>query len=432
MNFKQPGTTNLRISNRNVFIFLIMNITILFTFYLIYNLFYSPSISLHLILHKYINNKVFIQINIFFYKHFNNEYLFYCILILVYNYSNIYKSFILYIIFLISKFISGFLQLLFTNYPLYYNEAITYLYIENYNYSFPSESLIFFPIFSHLTWKILTKKISKKKMNQKKILIFILTIYNIFIPLNQFILGLLSISEIIFSLFFSYIIYYFLYYVLKINFSNSNQFFKIIRSKIRNISIILIFLFVCELFIYEINYKEEKLILEELKKQNKTKEKPNYLTYSDYSFIRSLPFYSIFFAFLGFKYELQYICYDKYNNWVQFNFENDESSNDNSFSSGSSDLSLMERISITKGTQWNHTDKKISIMRLFTLLYFIFLIIIPGYFISWNNPFFIMILFKEFIPWCIISFGGTYAFKVLFKKLGLINLTLETMLRESI
>ena len=109
MNFKQPGTTNLRISNRNVFIFLIMNITILFTFYLIYNLFYSPSISLHLILHKYINNEVFIQINIFFYKHFNNEYLFYCILILVYNYSNIYKSFILYIILLISKFIFCFL-----------------------------------------------------------------------------------------------------------------------------------------------------------------------------------------------------------------------------------------------------------------------------------------------------------------------------------
>ena len=60
------------------------------------------------------------------------------------------------------------------------------------------------------------------------------------------------------------------------------------------------------------------------------------------------------------------------------------------------------------------------------------MILIPGYFYNFKNNIYINTLIREFFPWCIISIGGTYGFKILFKKLGLINLTLETMLRETI
>ena len=60
------------------------------------------------------------------------------------------------------------------------------------------------------------------------------------------------------------------------------------------------------------------------------------------------------------------------------------------------------------------------------------MLLIPGYYYNSKNNIYINSLIKEYIPWCLISIGGTYGFKILFKKLGLINLTLETMLRETI
>ena len=432
MNFKQTNSPSLRISRINVIIFILMNMTFLIGFYFLYNISYTPSISTQLILHNYLKQGKFLQINIFFYKYCNNEYISYIILLFIYNYSNIYKSFVLYSIILISKFISGFLQLIYRNYPLYYSEKINFYYIEKYSYSFPSQNLILSPIFFYVTWKIIMKKISKKKMNQKIILFIFFIIYNLLLPLNQFFLGLISISEIIFSILFSFSIYYLLYYVIKINFSNSNQFFKIIRSKLRIILLILIFIFLCEIVTYNYTFNEEKLIIEELKNQNKTKTISEDLSFSNYSFFTTLPFYSIFFAFLGFKYELQYICLDKYSIWAQYNFDNDEINNDNSFSNDLNDISLIDKISITKETQWNHTEFKISFIRLLCLIYFISMILLPGYFYHFKNNIYMNILIKEFLPWCIISIGGTYGFKILFKKLGLINLTLETMLRETI
>ena len=431
MNFKQANSPSLRISRINVIIFILMNMTFLIGFYFLYNISYTPSISTQLILHNYLKHEKFLQINIFFYKYFNKEYISYIILLFIYNYSNIYKSFILYSIILISKFISGFLQLIYRNYPLYYSEKINFYYIEKYSYSFPSENLILSPIFFYITWKIITKKISRKKMNQKIILFIFFIIYNLLIPFNQFILGLITISEIIFSFFLSFSIYYLFYYVIKINFGNSNQFFKIIRSKLRIIIFILIFIFLCEIVTYRYTFNEEKLIIEELKKQNKIKTIPKDLSFSNYSFFKTLPFYTIFFAFLGFKYELQYICFDKYTIWAKYNFDNDEINNDNSFTN-TSDISLIDKISITKETQWNHTENKISFIRLICLIYFIIMLLIPGYYYNSKNNIYINSLIKEYIPWCLISIGGTYGFKILFKKLGLINLTLETMLRETI
>jgi hypothetical protein len=107
-------------------------------------------------------------------------------------------------------------------------------------------------------------------------------------------------------------------------------------------------------------------------------------------------------------------------------------SSESSFSSNSSDTSLIERISITKGAQWNHTEIKISIIRLICLFYIIIAIFFPGYLLNWKNPFLGVLLVKEFIPWCIISFGGSYGFKAIFKNFRLINATLENIIRESV
>ena len=434
MNIRYTNSNNLIKSQKSLFIFFIMNVIFLIFFCLFYNIIYSLSIKIHIFLHCYINSNLFIKANIFFYKYINKEYISYIMLIIIYNYFNTYKSFMLYIIILISKMFTSFLQLISIIYPLYYDEKINYFYLEKYTFSFPSDYLLYSPIYFYIVFKILTRKMPNRKLNIKILIFSIYCLYITLLCINEFILCFISLNEIIFSFYFSFSIYYFLYKILKINFSDNNQFYMITRIRIEKIIMISIYLFSSEIILYYITYKDENIIFEKLKLQKKITNIPkdDTLMFSKNSFIKSIPFYSIFFLFLGFNYELEYICCDKYNNWAQFNFENENSSNESSFSSNSSNTSLIERISITKGAQWNHTDYKISIIRLICLFYIICAIFFPGYLLNWKNPFFCVLLVKEFIPWCIISFGGSYGFKEVFSTLRLINSTLENILRESV
>ena len=433
MNIQHSDRRNLKISQKSLFIFFLFNIFFLIIFYLLYNYFYSLSITIHIFLHNYFSTQFIIQVNILFYKYFNNEYISYITLTLIYNFFNIYKSFVLYSILLFSKLFTGLIQLIITNCPLYYDEKISYFYLEKYTFSFPSDILIFSPVFFYVVFKILIRKMNQKKSNIKICLFILYCLYISLLSLNEFILGFHSLNEIYFSYFYSFSMYYLLFHIIKINFSDYNQFYIITRIKIEKIIMISIYLFITEIILLFLTYNDEDLIYEKLKKQYKIKNiSKDSLTFSTNSFIKSLPFYSIFFLYLGFNYELEYICCDKYNNWTQFNFENDDLNSESSFSSNSSDTSLIERISITKGAQWNHTEIKISIIRLICLFYIIIAIFFPGYLLNWKNPFLGVLLVKEFIPWCIISFGGSYGFKAIFKNFRLINATLENIIRESV
>ena len=433
MNIRHSNRSNLKISQKSLFIFFLFNIVFLIIFCLLYNFFYSLSITIHIFLHNYFNTQFFIQVNILFYKYFNNEYISYITLIFIYNFFNSYKSFILYSILLFSKLFTGLVQLIIITPPLYYDEKITYFYLEKYTFSFPPDILIFSPVFFYVVLKILTRKMHQKKSNIKIGLFILYSLYISILSLNEFILGFNSLNELYFSYYYSFSVYYLLFHIIKINFSDYNQFYIITKIKIEKIIMISIYLFISELILLFITYNDEDLIYEKLKKQNKIKNiSKDSLTFSTNSFIKSLPFYSIFFLYLGFNYELEYICCDKYNNWTQFNFENDDLSSESSFSSNSSDTSLIERISITKGAQWNHTEIKISIIRLICLFYIIIAIFFPGYLLNWKNPFLCVLLVKVFIPWCIISFGGSYGFKAIFKNFRLINATLENIIRESV
>ena len=143
MNIRHSNRSNLKISQKSLFIFFLFNIVFLIIFCLLYNFFYSLSITIHIFLHNYFNTQFFIQVNILFYKYFNNEYISYITLIFIYNFFNSYKSFILYSILLFSKLFTGLVQLIIITPPLYYDEKITYFYLEKYTFSFPPDILIF-------------------------------------------------------------------------------------------------------------------------------------------------------------------------------------------------------------------------------------------------------------------------------------------------
>ena len=73
----------------------------------------------------------------------------------------------------------------------------------------------------------------------------------------------------------------------------------ITRIRIEKIIMISIYLFSSEIILYYLTYKDENIILEKLKIQNKITNIPkdDTLMYSKNSFIKSIPFYSIFFYF---------------------------------------------------------------------------------------------------------------------------------------
>ncbi len=299
MNIRYTNSNNLIISQKSLFIFFIMNVIFLIFFCLFYNIIYSLSIKIHIFLHCYINSNLFIKANIFFYKYINKEYISYIILIIIYNYFNTYKSFMLYIIILVSKIFTSFLQLISIIYPLYYDEKINYFYLEKYTFSFPSEYLLYSPIYFYIVFKILTRKMPNRKLNIKILIFSIYCLYITLLCINEFILCFISLNEIIFSFYFSFSIYYFLYKILKINFSDHNQFYMITRIRIEKIIMISIYLFSSEIILYYITYKDENIIFEKLKLQNKITNIPkdDTLMFSKNSFIKSIPFYSVFFYF---------------------------------------------------------------------------------------------------------------------------------------
>ena len=331
-------------------------------------------------------------------------------LLLVYNYCNVYKTFILLISLQFPMIISQILNLLLIDrikeekevnnellyamgYPLIlWNLIVNSDYInEKSQYSNRSISTV--------------DKVQKSKHNFSiiYIIVFILFEYGInFILFND-------IEKIIFDAIIGLTLYFIFFYLFKFDMNSPKQFRKIIEFRLIHYFLIFLFfnLFFIIFCIHIINDNEDKIDI--IKK-----------------IIFKYSFTSIVIGIiLGAKYEYNYYFEKKLNVWSQYNFETDYEISDEE-----EEESLNSLISSNNKRQWNNTSLILSFLRFLFLVAITFACLYSFLFLNYN--FFILDLFLKYIfPLNLFSLGLFHWYKLLLKYLKVTNIFLLTSFRES-
>jgi len=433
MNIQENRFKQKRITIKSKITFISLIIILFIFFPIISNPLHNLSLFILQLSYFNSNDNKFINIQKFFYNNCYSEKFILFILIINYNFVNLYKTFILFTSIILSKYITGFLNLLYLKKPIFYLDDIKFS-VDKFEYSFPSFIIIEYNIFFCIIYKIICRRIKKK--NQKLCLKYLIIFYISLIILNEFFLGISGLDEIIFSLYISYILYYLFFNLIEVNFSNNIQFYKIIQIAMKKLIILTIIFLFFLIFIFWIKYekeKEEELFNNLINSNKCNNNKNDKIIFSNKSLENGLLILCEIFIFMGLKFELNFTFNEEFSTWTQYNFEPQEDKFENySIISSDLNLTLTEKISITKGAQWNHTNIMISIIR---LLFLFFLTFIIFFFIKFNfniDNVNLNIIINNLIPWCLFSLGLSLFFKKIFKFFNLVNNSINVMLRESL
>ena len=333
-------------------------------------------------------------------------------LLLVYNYSNVYKTFILLISLQFPMIIAQILNLLTVNNikkEKDVNDELLYcmgypLFLWNlvFNSDYNSER-----IYNSISNRSVDKE--QKGNNNKSIIYLILVI--IFILLEYILNYLLfnDVDKIIFDAIIGLVSYLTLFYLFKLETNSPRQFKKIIEFKLVHYFLIFLFfnLFFIIFCIQILNNNEDKIDI--IKK---------------YVFRYSLTSIVVG-TILGAKYEYNYYFEKKLNIWAQYNFETDYEISDEE-----EEESLNSIISSSNKKQWNNTSFLLSLIRLIFILGITFICFYS--FIFLNFDYFILDLFLKYIlPVNLFSIGLFYWYKLILKYLKVTNIFLLTSFRES-
>ena len=136
--------------------------------------------------------------------------------------------------------------------------------------------------------------------------------------------------------------------------------------------------------------------------------------------------------FLGLKIELYYFN-GEFSTWTQYNFEPQEDKLENySIISDDLNLTLTEKISITKGAQWNHTNIVTSFIRLLLLLFLVFIIFLPTEYNFNLDNVCVNIMIITLLCSFLFFFRLSLVYKKIFIFFNLVNNAINVMLRESL
>ena len=367
------------------------------------------------------------------YLNYGNNIVTICIIIIiVYNYSNIYKSFLLFTMTSFLYYISTWIKFFNQTYTPYYdkniikNTEITFnIYYCSFGFGLPStQTFVMVPFYLSL-WKIYS--ISKPKVNKCfKLFLFIITfILIICFSFSTIISGSHYFSQVIFSFILGIFFYFIIFYGLNLDLQNGEELYKIIKHKLYLYILIYFILFVPLIIVFLLLLQKDNVynnfdgckIYNEEKSQFLENEK-GYEYYLKGSFIYSGIFIANFFCIFGIKCELYFIFNDHKNNWIDFNFAKENLENDND------DLNLNTTITITKDAKWNNTTSLRSLIRIVILFIISFVSFIPYYFVSWTKEFYFIFLIKITLPIIIFNFGLFFLFKKLFSRSHFVNGTI--------
>ena len=262
--------------------------------------------------------------------------IFFIIIIIIFNYGNIYQILILFYSLI-------FPQLIYSIYCLLSNFI---------NHSHNNEQNLFYNYFIFFLFFLIIGQIilynnknannNMNSINYKGICINIFVILSLLIGLSILNSNIIPLDKIISSFLLSFTCYYFIFYVLNIDHNDPLQLFSFMEYINNNIIIVLFFILIFFSFYLSSN------------------------TNNKYSIFSPILLYlnSIIIPIYGIKNEYKSLFKSNRKNWINFNFENEKKDkNDDNIAR------FISEITITKPIKWNKTSFVISIFRLIFLIF---------------------------------------------------------------
>ena len=356
------------------------------------------------------------------------------IVICVYNFGNVYKSFILFMIITVGNLLAAYIKFIYVQETPSFHKEITVYYC-GVGWGLPATQILISTTFYLALWKIISLKIKNYVINT--ILLIVIILFLLLLGFSSIVEGAYFFNQVLFSMILGTGIYLLLFEGIRVNLTDGKQFFNLIRRKIwvyLAIEVVLILPLVILYLIYTIKPlpKDEHYYVCNSKLLNETYFEADNLTAQkeirNFSYETSLLllafFLPSFFCIIAVKMELRFMFKDVYENWFQFNFSNEDNSQEND------EVSLMTSISITRDTKWNNTKWTYSIARLIILLIMWFVASLP-YFLIKNSSRFLLVFFVQImLSFSLFALGGFFIFKFLFLKTTCINGTLLSMIQE--
>lgn len=326
-------------------------------------------------------------------------------LLLIYNYCNIYKTFIL---------------LISLQYPLILSQILNlYLINKINNKTEINNELIYTTSYSLILWEILFNSDTDEKIhysiksidsirkgpNINKFSLFLITIFTLTLHFINFLL-FNNLENILFDLIIGLSLYYIFFKILELDPNNPRQF--------QNFVDFSLFYFILITFAINLFF-----IIFAINTKNNYPNKEEIIQNIIYKYSFSSIIIGIFF---GVKYEYNFYFEKRFGNWAQYNFEFDGEI-------AEEDESLASSISFNKARQWNHTNFCISLIRLFFIFILSFACLYPLLNITLDN-FYQKLIFNYIVPWNIFGFGLFHLFKLILKYLKVTNILLLTIIKE--
>ena len=326
-------------------------------------------------------------------------------LLMIYNYCNIYKTFIL---------------LISLQYPLILSQILNIYLINRINNKAEiNNELIYTTGYTLILWEILFNSDTDEKIhysiksidsirkgpNINKFSLFLITIFISILHFINFIL-FNNIENILFDLTIGLSLYYIFFKIFELDPNNPRQF--------QNFVDFSLFYFILITFMINLFF-----IIFTINVSNNYPNKEEIIQNIIYKYSFSSIIIGIFF---GAKYEYNFYFEKRFGNWAQYNFEFDGEI-------AEEDESLASSISFNKARQWNHTNFCISLIRLFFIFLLSFTCLYPFLNITSDN-FYQNLILNNMVPWNILGFGLFHLFKLVLKYLKVTNILLLTIIKE--
>ena len=326
-------------------------------------------------------------------------------LLMIYNYCNIYKTFIL---------------LISLQYPLILSQILNIYLINRINNKAEiNNELIYTTGYTLILWEILFNSDTDEKIhysiksidsirkgpNINKFSLFLITIFISILHFINFIL-FNNIENILFDLIIGLTLYNIFFKIFELDPNNPRQF--------QNFVDFSLFYFILISFMINLFF-----IIFTINATNNYPNKEEIIQNIIYKYSFSSIIIGIFF---GAKYEYNFYFEKRFGNWAQYNFEFDGEI-------AEEDESLASSISFNKARQWNHTNFCISLIRLFFIFLLSFTCLYPFLNITSDN-FYQNLILNNMVPWNILGFGLFHLFKLVLKYFKVTNMLLLTIIKE--
>jgi len=341
------------------------------------------------------------------------------IILLVYNFSNIYKTFILISVLHNAWGISAILKMIYiAPRPYFDSDKISEysIYGCEVGWGNPSSCAIVTTSFYLTLWRVLfvddsiqsNNTSQTKKCGKTKIIMFIITIILILAIIGSTVItGSNSFNQILFGFVLGIAIYTLLFYIIEVNVYDNNQFLRFINfHSIWNIFIYFVVLISGAFLFYLRSYEVEDIWNDRINLD--CSQISINLKFHDEALIQIFSYFSSIWAIAGIKSELRFSFQSNKKVWREFNFDVSNESYD-------SLLDPRQSIVIHYKTQWNHTNAVTSIIRVIVSIVLTAAILSPHFFISNNSDYVVVVFLKVFIPLSVFYYCLFFCYKIVFK-----------------